>query len=115
MTIKELNNLKETIVKVNAFNKICLQQEYERRHIYENERVSIEEYINEIDMSIQRLTLKCKELTGIDMSEFYNTVKINNQDMYDLSKIDYISATRLADCYYNHCYKIFMLILNTLN
>ena len=114
MTIKELNNLKETIVKVNAFNKVCLEHEYERRNDYENESVAIEEYINEIDMSIQRLTLKCKELTGIDMKEFYNAVKIDNQYMYDLSKLDYLSATRLVDCYYNHFYKIFLLILNTL-
>ena len=114
MTIKELNILKETLVKVHAFNKICLEHEYERRHNYENEMVAIEEYKNEIDMSIQRLTLKCGEMTNIDMSEFYNAVKIDNQDMYNLSKLDYLSATRLADCYYNHFYKVFRLILNTL-
>ena len=114
MTIKELNILKETLVKVNTFNKICLEHEYERRHDYENEMVAIEEYKNEIDMSIQRLTLKCEELTGVDMSEFYNTVKIDNQFMYDLSKLEYLSVIRIMDCYYKNIYEVFMLILNTL-
>lgn len=114
MTIKELNILKETIVKVNAFNKVCLEHEYKRRNDYEIEKDAIEEYKNEINMSIQRLTLKCKELTGVDMSEFYNAVKIDTQYMYNLSKLDYLSATRIMDCHYNHFYKVFMLILNTL-
>ena len=114
MTIKELNNLKETIVKVNAFNKICLEHEYERRHDYENEMIAIEEYKNEINMSIQRLTLKCSEMLGVDMNEFYKAVELNNQDIYTLTKLNYLTLIRLLDNYYNHIYKVFMLILNTL-
>ena len=114
MTIIELNILKEAIVKINAFNKVCLEHEYDRRHDYENEMIAIEEYKNEINMSIQRLTLKCDELSGVNMFEFYNAVIMNEQDAYNLSKIDYLTATRLLDCYYNHFYKVFMLILNTL-
>jgi len=114
MTIKELNNLKETLVKVNAFNKICLEHEYERRHDYENEMIAIEEYKNAINMSIQRLILKCEELTGIDMNEFYKVVELNNQDIYSLAKLNYLTAIRLLDNYYNHIYKVFMLIMNTL-
>ena len=114
MTIKELNNLKETIVKVNAFNKVCLEHEYERRNDYQDVLIAIEEYKNEINMSIQRLTLKCEEMTNVNMSEFYNTVKIDNQFMYDLSKLEYLQATRIMDCYYNNFYKVFLLIINTL-
>ena len=114
MTIKELNTLKETIVKVNAFNKVCLEHEYERRHDYENEMIAIEEYKNEINMSIQRLTLKCKELTGIDMKELYNAIKLDDNFMYDLSMLEYLTAVRIMDCYYNNFYKVLILILNTL-
>lgn len=114
MTIKELNNLKETISRVNDFNKKCLLKEYERRNVYVNERVSIEEYINEINMSIKRLTLKCYELTDVDMTVLYNYIKLDKQDVYNLSKLDYLSATRIADCYYNHFYNSFLLIINTL-
>lgn len=114
MTIKELNNLKETIDRVNTLNKVCLEREYERRNDYQDISIAIEEYKNEINMSIQRLTLKCKELTCIDMTEFYRAVKIDNQYMYDLSKLDYLSVTRIMDCYYKNIYEVFMLILNTL-
>ena len=114
MTIKELNILKETIVKVKEFNKVCLEREYERRNDYQDVMRAIEEYRNEINMAIQRLTLKCEELTGVDMYEFLNAVEIDNQYIYDLSKLDYLTATRLMDCYYNHFYKVFCLILNTL-
>ena len=71
-------------------------------------------YKNEIDMSIQRLTLKCKELTGIDMEELYKAAKIDDNLMYDLSMLEYLQAVRIMDCYYNHFYKVFVLILNTL-
>ena len=114
MTIKELNILKEQIELVNEFNKNCLLKEYERRHNYENEKVAIEEYENEINMSIQRLILKCEELAGVDMELLYDYIKLDKQDMYNLSKLDYLSATRIADCHYNHFYNTFLLIINTL-
>lgn len=114
MTIKELNNLKEKIELVNDFNKNCLLKEYDKRHIYENNVIAIEEYKNEINNSIQRLTIKLKELTGVDMKVLYDYMRLDKEDMYNLGKLDYLSATRLADCYYNHFYKSFMLIINTL-
>ena len=114
MTIKELNNLKESMNKMKEFNKVVLEYEYERRNGYESEQVAIEEYKNAINMSIQRLILKCEELTGIDMNEFYKVVELNNQDIYSLAKLNYLTAIRLLDNYYNHIYKVFMLIMNTL-
>lgn len=114
MTIKELNNLKESMNKVKEFNKVVLEYEYERGNEYESEQVAIEEYKNAINMSIQRLILKCEELTGIDMNEFYKVVELNNQDIYSLAKLNYLTAIRLLDNYYNHIYKVFMLIMNTL-
>ena len=114
MTIKELNNLKESINKVKEFNKVVLEYEYERRNEYESEQVAIEEYKNAINMSIQRLTLKCKELTGVDMVELYNAIKFDYNFTYDLSNLEYLTATRIMDCYYNNFYKVFVLILNTL-
>lgn len=114
MTIKELNNLKESINNINEFNKTCLQHEYERRHDYKNEMTAIEEYGSVVNMSFQSLTLKCQILSGIDMSAYFKAVIMNKQDLYNLSKLDYLTATRLMDCYYNHFYKVFRLILNTL-
>lgn len=114
MTIKKLNTLKETIVEVNDFNKVCLEQEYENRNIYKDVLIAIEKYKNEINMSIQRLTLKCKELTGVDMCVLYDYMKLDKQDIYNISKLDYLTATRLMDCYYEHFYKSIFLIINTL-
>lgn len=114
MTIKKLNTLKETIVKVNDFNKVCLEKEYEERNIYKDVSNAIEEYKNEINMSIQRLTLKCKELTGVDMCVLYDYMKLDKQDIYNISKLDYLTATRLMDCYYKHFYNLLLLIINTL-
>ena len=114
MTIKELNNLKESMNKVKESNKVVLENEYERRNEYESEQVAIEEYENAINMSIQRLTLKYKELTGIDMSEFYNVVELNYRDMFYIAKLNYSTAISLLDNYYIHIYKVFMLIMNTL-
>ena len=114
MTIKELNNLKEQIELVNKFNKNCLLKEYERRNDYQNEMIAIEEYKNAINMSIQRLTLQCHEILGVDMGEFYKVVELDNQDIYTLVKLNYLNAIRLLDNYYNHIYKVFMLIMNTL-
>ena len=111
MTIKELNNLKEQIGSLYLFNKSCLLKEYERRNIYQNEIIAIEEYKNEINMSIQRLTSKSNELTGIDMEELYKAIKIVDNFTYDLSKLEYLSAVRIMDCYYNNFLKVFMLIL----
>ena len=112
MTIKELNNLKESINKVREFNKVVLEYEYERRNEYESEQVAIEEYKNAINMSIQRLTLKCKELTGDDMSEFYNIVELNERDLFTIAKLNYSIAISLLDNYYIHIYKVFMLMIN---
>lgn len=114
MTIKELNILKEQIESINEFNKKCLVKEYERRNDYQNEMIAIEEYNNEINMSIQRLTFKCHILSGVNMLEYFKAVIMDKQDLYNLSKLDYLTAVRLMDCYYNHFYKVFMLILNTL-
>ncbi len=114
MTIKELNILKEQIGLVNEFNINCLLKEYDNRNDYQNNIIAIEEYKNEINSSIQRLTLKCKELTGVDMVELYNAAKIGDNFIYDLSRLEYLPSVRIMDCYYNHFYNIFMLILNTL-
>ena len=113
MTIKELNNLKEQMGIVNEFNKKCLLKEYDKRHNYVNNVIAIEEYKNEINNSIQRLTIKIKELTGVDMEVLYDYMGLDKQDMYNLGKLDYLTATRLVDCYYNHFYKKLMLIINT--
>ena len=114
MTIKELNNLKEQIELVNEFNKNCLLKEYDKRHDYVNNIIAIEEYKNQVNISIQRLTLKCKELTDVDMEVLYDYMKLDKQDIYNLSKLDYLTSTRLMDCYYNHFYKSLQLIINTL-
>ena len=114
MTIKELNILKESMNKVKEFNKVVLEYEYERRNEYESEQVAIEEYKNAINMSIQRLTLQCREMSGVDMEEFYKVVELDNQDIYTLAKLNYLDSIRLLDNYYNHIYKVFMLIMNTL-
>ena len=114
MTIKELNNLKEQIELINEFNKNCLLKEYGNGRYYKHNVIAIEEYKNEINLSIQRLTLKCKELTGIDMEEFYEAVKIEGNLLYDVQTLEYLPAVRILDCYYNYFYKVFMLILNTL-
>ena len=114
MTIKELNNLKESMNKMKEFNKVVLEYEYERRNEYESEQIAIEEYKNAINMSIKRLTLQCKELSGIDMSEFYNVVELNNRDLFTIVKLNYSTAISLLDNYYIHIFKVFMLIMNTL-
>ena len=114
MTIKELNILKEQIELVNEFNKNCLLKEYDNGRYYKDNSIAIEEYKNEINMSIQRLTLKCKELTCIDMVELYNAIKFDYNFTYDLSNLEYLTATRIMDCYYNNFYKVFVLILNSL-
>lgn len=114
MTIKELNTLKEQIGLVNEFNKNCLLKEYDNRYSYKNNNIAIEEYKNQINMSIQRLTLRCEELTGVDMNEFFETVKIDKNLMYDVSTLEYLQAVRIMDCHYNCFYKLFLLIINTL-
>ena len=114
MTIKELNILKEQMKSINDFNKNCLLKEYERRNDYSNEIIAIEEYGKTINMSFQRLTLKCHILTGVDMSSYFKAVVIDKEDIYNLTKLEYLTSVRIMDCYYNHFYKVFMLILNTL-
>ena len=114
MTIKELNNLKEKIELVNQFNKNCLLKEYKRRNGYQDVLIAIEEYKNQINMSIQRLTLQCKELTGINMDEFCNAVELNNRELFTIDKLNYYTTISLLNNYYFHIYKVFMLIINTL-
>ena len=108
MTIKELNNLKEQI------NKNSLIKEYDKRNVYVNNVIAIEEYKNEINISIQRLTLKCQELTDVDMGVLYDYMRLDKQDIFNLRKLDYLSAIGIAYCYYNHFYKSILLIINTL-
>ena len=61
MKINELNILKEQIVKVNNFNKICLEHEYEKRNDYIDVNNAKDEYITEINMCIERYILKIEE------------------------------------------------------
>ena len=95
MTIKELNNLKESMNKVKEFNKVVLEYEYERRNDYTSIDDAKVEYITEINMSIERYLLKIGEYTNIDFSELYKSCIIN--DTYELLKLEYLTVTRLCD------------------
>ena len=107
-----IKELKEMLIKIEAFNKVCLAHEYERRNAYVSINDAKAEYINEINMCIERYLLKIGEYTNIDFSELYKSCIID--DTYELLKLEYLTVTRLCDNYLKNIYNIINLIVNTL-
>ena len=107
-----IRELKEILIKLQAFNNVCLTHEYERRNAYASINDAKAEYITEINMCIERYLLKISEYTNIDFSELYKSCIIN--DTYELLKLEYLTVTRLCDNYLKNIYNIINLIVNTL-